>query len=290
MPLVTLKQVLRESVKKRYAVAAFDTVDHMLSEAMIQAAEEKGVPFIVMVAGFDLDLDIMDAKNFMPYLTNRIERSSVPIALHLDHADSYESCMKAINYGFSGVMIDASSKPYEENVALTKKVVEAAHAAGVSVEAELGHVAGGEGNLEGGAVADRSAFTDPDEAVRYVEETGVDALAIAFGTVHGVYKGKSKLDHGLLKKIRSSIDIPIVMHGGSGLNINSYKAAIKNGINKINFFTGMSLAAVATLRKVIEEKDGYIHYPQVIYAAKAEVVKIVKKQIEIFGTQPLHLK
>ena len=285
MPLVTMKEALKESVENHYAVGAFVTCDHSFSEAIARAGEEKGVPVIMMVA--EAGFRHMDLENFFPYVIERIRRSSIPIALHLDHAQSYETVMKAIHFGCTSVMIDGSALPYEDNVALTKKVVEAAHAAGVSVEAELGHVAGSAANLRDGSVVDASMFTNPEDAARFVEETGIDALAVAFGTVHGVYRDTPKLDLTRLQDIRRSVNIPLVMHGGSGLTAEDFRNAIRCGINKVNFFTELSLAVVSAIAKAIQEKEGYLHYPDIVSLATSKAVEVVKEHIDIFGTLPL---
>jgi len=282
MPLITMKEALKESVEKNYAVGAFVTCDHSFSEAIARAGEEKGVPIIMMVA--EVGFQFMDLENFFPYVIERIRRSSIPIALHLDHARSYETVMKAIHFGCTSVMIDGSALRYEDNVALTKKVVEAAHAAGVSVEAELGHVAGGAGNLRDGSVVDTSMFTNPEDAARFVEETGIDALAVAFGTVHGVYRDTPKLDLRRLEDIRRSVSIPLVMHGGSGLAAEDFRNAIRCGINKVNFFTELSLAVVSAIAKAIQEKEGYLHYPDIVSLATSKAVEVIKEHIDIFGT------
>ena len=187
MPLVTMNEILKESIEKKYAVGAFDTMDHVLTEAILGAAEGKGKPVILMTV--DRVFKQPNYKSFFKYLIDRCEGSSVPVALHLDHGPSFESVMMAIRYGCTSVMLDGSSLPIEENIALTKKVCEVAHACGISVEGEIGHVSGHEGNMLDGNEPDESAYTKVEDAVRFAEETEVDALAIAIGTVHGVYKG-----------------------------------------------------------------------------------------------------
>ncbi len=282
MALVSLKEILEESVAERYAVGAFNANEHGYVEAILRGAEEKGAPVILMV--YEGMFDLVDMAKFMPYVLDRINRSSVPVALHLDHGSSYEVCIQALHYGCSSVMIDGSSLPYEENVALVKKVVDVAHICGVSVEAELGHVAGGEGDLKGGSAVDRDLFTRPEEAVRFVEETKVDALAVAIGTVHGVFKGAPELDLELLKKLRESVDIPLVLHGGTGLSDADYRNVVQHGINKINYFTGLSQAAVAAIRKEMAEKEGFVHYHELVNVGLKTTSEVVKRQIALFGT------
>ncbi|MGI6005472.1 MAG: class II fructose-bisphosphate aldolase [Christensenellales bacterium] len=258
MPLVTMKEVLSESVAKKYAVGAFDTFDPLFTEAILTGAERKGTPVILMVV--EWSFDEVNCEHFFAYLVNRCRMSSVPVALHLDHGSSFEAVMKAIHYGCTSVMLDGSSLPMEENIALTKKVVEVAHACGVTVEAEIGHVAGHEGNMLDGNVADESAYTTVHDAVYFCQQTDVDALAIAIGTVHGVYKGEPKLDLVRLDQIRSHLEIPLVLHGGSGLSPEMFRSAVRHGINKINFFTGMTLAATAAVREILDASTGNIPF------------------------------
>lgn len=284
MSLVTISEVLKESIEKKYAVGAFDTMDRVFTEAILDAAEQKGVPVILMV--MPMSVEGPEAERFMGYVVKRCRESSVPVALHLDHSPTYEHCVKAIHLGCTSVMFDGSSLPYEENVAITKKVIDVAHACGVTVEAEIGHVAGHEGNMLDGNVADESAFTTVEEAKRFYEDTGVDCLAVAIGTVHGVYKGTPHLDLERLQEIRDALPIPIVIHGGSGLVEKDYKGMVAHGANKINFFTAMSLEAAAAVRKLLAEKEKLGLQDITIVGQKA-AEEVVAKHIEIFGTQPL---
>ncbi len=288
MSLISMKQILSESIDKKYAVGAFDAMEHSMVEGILQAAETKNKPVIIMVVEFLYNLP--NAKNFMKYIVDRCERSSVPVALLLDHGKTFEGVMKSIHYGCTSVMIDASQSPFEENVRITKKVVELAHACGVSVEGEIGHVAGHEGNMLDGNIADESAFTKVEDAVRFVEETNVDALAVAVGSVHGVYKGEPHLDLDRLSEIRKAVSIPLVMHGGSGLRPSDFKAAIAHGINKVNFFTGMSLQAADAMVNVVEERSKRLHFHEILNVGVEEISKVVSEQIEIFGTQELSMQ
>lgn len=284
MPLVTLKEILAPAKEHNYAVAAFDTMDFTLTEGIIQAAEQTGKPVILMLPGFIFDRP--DAQSMLDFNLNRIAKSPVPICYHLDHGKADE-CVKAIHAGCSSVMYDGSSLPMEENIAVTKEIVKVAHTCGVSVEAEIGHVAAPEGSVEG-SVADASKFTRPEDAAYFVEQTGIDALAIAFGTVHGVYKGTPHLDLERLAQIKHLVDVPLVMHGGSGLPEQDFRNAVKYGINKINFFTGMSLATIAAMRRLIEETDGRVRYIKLYDAALQTVIQCAKEQMEIFGTQSIY--
>ncbi|MGM9608523.1 MAG: ketose-bisphosphate aldolase [Oscillospiraceae bacterium] len=285
MALVTLKQILSESVQRRYAVGAFDMMGPLplYAEAILEAAEKRNVPVILMTLEWELE-----NESYFTYLIDRCIRSPIPVALHLDHGSSFSSVMKAIHLGFTSVMLDASAKPLAENIEMTRKVVEAAHACGVSVEAEIGHVGGLEGgdNLSGN-VADESGFTTPEMAEYFCREAGPDALAVAFGTVHGVYKGTPHLDLDRLSAIRRAVDVPLVMHGGSGLTADMFRDAVRCGINKVNFFTGMTLAASASARALLEEKDGKVGFEAVCRTAQDTMRSVVEEHIGIFGTQPL---
>jgi fructose-bisphosphate aldolase class II len=285
MPLVTMKEILKDSVAQRYAVGAFDTMDPLFTEGILMAAENKGVPVILMVV--EWSFDHQNCNHFFSYLVNRCRMSSIPVALHLDHGSSFEAVMKAIHYGCTSVMLDGSLLPLEKNIVLTKKVVEVAHACGVTVEAEIGHVAGHEGNMFDGNEADESAYTTLKEATYFTEKTNIDALAIAIGTVHGVFKGIPKLDYDRLDEIRSHLNIPLVLHGGSGLTPDMYRKVIAHGINKINFFTGMTLAASNAVRKFFEEYPGNIPFEKITNIALETIREIVETHIEIFGTKIL---
>ena len=284
MSLVTLKEILSETRENKYAVGAFDTFDTLNTEFLIQAAERKGVPIIIMVCDFSFESPVADW--FFAHVIDRARRATVPVCVHLDHGPSFEAVMKAIHYGVSSVMIDGSSLPYDENVALTKKVVEVAHACGVSVEAEIGHVAGHEGNTDDGNVADETAYTRLEDAVSFYEATGVDALAVAIGTVHGVYKGTPKLDFNRLDAIREAIPVPLVMHGGSGLSPQNFRDAVAHGISKINFYTGMSIAGANAARDYLNENK-IADMGEAVEIGYTASYNMVSEHLDIFGTQPL---
>ena len=284
MSLVTLSEILAESREKKYAVGAFDTFDELNTEAVVSAAEEKNVPVILMVC--DYSFNSPNADRFFAHTLERCRTASVPVCMHLDHGPSFEAVMQAIHYGCSSVMIDGSSLPFEENVAITKKVMEVAHACGVSVEAEIGHVAGHEGNTDDGNVADETAYTKLEDAVRFYEETKVDALAVAIGTVHGVYKGVPKLDFERLDAIRERIPAPLVMHGGSGLSEQNFKDAIAHGISKVNFYTGMSLAGANAAREYLNANK-IADLGEAVETGYNASKQVVLQHLDIFGTQPI---
>ena len=291
MGLVTLKEILSESIEKKYAVGAFDTMNPLMTEAILSAAEEAGKPLILMQIDAMFDLR-SDHDVYFKNIRNMIDRTTVPICLMLDHGASYEHCICAIHYGFSSVMFDGSMLPFEENVRQTKQIVRAAHACGVSVEAEIGHVGGLEAESDpNGSEVDESAYSEPALAQQFAEQTGIDAMAIAFGTVHGKYRGVPKLDYQRLAIIRKMVDIPLVMHGGSGVPEDGFRNAVNNGINKINICTQMIQTASERMLRAAEPCEGRrVGFPE-LYAIAQEAVKdVVKTHMDVFGTQPLTLK
>ena len=280
MSLVTLKSILDDANVGRYAVPAFDTVDHASAEGVVLAAEKANRPVIIMVP--EAALPLIDVDFFFEFLVNLAHRATVPVALELDHGQSFEVLMKAVHCGFSSVMIDGSSLSNQENIAKTKKIVEICHAAGVSVEAEIGHVGGSEGSFDGSDV-DETMYTNPEDAKRFVEETNVDALAIAFGTVHGIYKGEPNIDIERVKAIKKVLPIPLVMHGGSGVSDEDFVKSIEAGINKINLFTEISMSAVSQSIEYASKKNNKLHFAELILVGKKTVEAIATKYISLFS-------
>jgi fructose-bisphosphate aldolase class II len=254
---MSLTPFLGELIKARagqYAVPCFDTVEMLGTEGMFMALEEKRAP--ALVALWSGILDRPQAKAIARYVRAMAEEATVPISLILDHGADFEHCIKAISLGFTDVMYDGSQLPLEENIANTRLVVRAAHAAGCGAEAELGHVGrGNEYDVFGGK---RKGFTDAATVERFVAETGVDFLAVAIGTAHGLYKGDPSLDLELLADIRRRVDIPLVLHGGTGLSEEQYRSAIAGGISKINIFTDLAITAGKQMCEVASgEKPSY---------------------------------
>lgn len=284
MSLITLKEMLSSAIQEKYAVGGFVTFDYSSTEAIIKAAEQVNGKAIVMIPwGMVADRDNRD--QYIRNTRHMLEDSSVPFVLHLDHGASFEECMLAIHSGFSSVMYDGSALPFEENIRNTQKVVEAAHACGVSVEAEIGHVGGAEGGalIAEGLSADTSLYTTVDEAVEFVQATGVDALAVAVGTVHGIIKGEPHIDLQRLSDIRSALDIPLVLHGGSGLDDETFRDTVRNGINKINYFTEMSLTSSNAVKEFLREKgDTPVHMMEITAHAYSALEKLIEKQIRVF--------
>ncbi len=249
MPLISIKEELKRAQDGSYALPLFDTADVQSTEGMVQALEAHRAP--AMEALYSGAFDRPNGRAMAAYVRLRAEEAAVPISLMLDHGSSFEQCIRAIDAGFSDVMYDGSALPLEENIAETKAVVRAAHAVGVAVEAELGHVGRGSEYQSYGAL--RKGFTDPDTVERFVADTGVDMLAVAIGTAHGLYEGDPELDLDLLRAIRERVDIPLALHGGSGCSDAQFRAAIEGGIAKINVATDLFRAAGRELGAAVEE-------------------------------------
>ena len=301
MPLATLKQILDEAKKGNYGVGAFNVNNMEQIQAIMQAARETNSPVIIQASRGALKYtNLIYLKHLMHAALE--ENPDIPIVIHLDHGDNIETVKKAIDLGFSSVMIDTSAYPFEENVRLTKEVVDYAHKFGVSVEAELGTLGGIEED-----VVNVVKLTDPKKALEFVKLTGVDALAVAIGTSHGAYKFKSepKLAINLVKEISESVNIPLVMHGSSSVpaelrdEINKYggnmpnamgvptesiQQAIKNGICKINTDTDVRMAMTAAIRKIYHENPEKFDPRDYLGPAREAITKLVAEKMTAFGT------
>lgn len=279
-------------MEKNYAVGAFDTMNPLMTEAILSAAEEEQKPLILMQIDAMMGIRA-DQESYFRCIHEMIAHTTVPICLMLDHGGSYESCIRAIQYGFSAVMFDGSMLPFEENVRQTKEIVRAAHACGVSVEAEIGHVGGLEADEQAdpdGSVVDESGYSEPDKAKEFAEETGIDAMAIAFGTVHGKYRGEPRLDYDRLATIRSLVDIPLVMHGGSGVPAEGFRSAVKHGINKVNICTAMLQEASRQMTAAVDGRgEKNVGFPELCGIAQGAIKKVVKDHMNIFNTQKLEM-
>ena len=254
--LVTLKELLDEAKVEHKAVGAFNGTTLEAIRGIIQAAEELNSPVILQHAQSHDDL--IDLEEIGPVMKYYAERAKVPVALHLDHGSSFDRCVQALKLGFTSVMYDASAKSFEENAAETAEIVKIAHAVGASVEAELGHIFTSKVVQGEGAGADSTddyedldnIYTDPEVAKKFVEMTNVDCLAVAFGTTHGVYLTEPKLDLPRVARLREATNIPLVMHGGSGVSDEDYAVAIENGICKVNYYTYMNTASTSVFSDV----------------------------------------
>lgn len=286
--LVTLKEILSESVAKKYAVPALNGHDFFTAQGCLMACEEMNRPIILMYsADYTFPYDFRQDVH-LRMLLEMGRSAKVPVCVIVDHAGDFEMCMRAIHYGVGGVMIDASTKSFDDNVATVREVVNAAHACGVSVEAEIGHVGGYEGTPDEG-IAKPQFYTKPEEAEKFVELTNVDALAVAFGSNHGPYQGTPHLDIPRLQEIRSRVgNIPLVLHGGSGLPDEEFTKAVENGINKVNYISGMMINAANAMRKLSDENVGKkLTSRQMLEVGLDSVIDETKHILDIFHTQPL---
>lgn len=276
--LVTGKEILDKAHKEGYAVGAFNVNNMEILQSVITAAEETKSPVIVQTSEGAIKYAGIDYLSAMVRLA--AEKASVPVALHLDHGTTYETLMGCIRHGWTSIMFDGSHLPLAENIAQTKEIIKVAHACGVSVEAELGRLGGIEDNI---SVDEKDArLTSPDEAVEFVKGTGVDYLAIAIGTAHGKYKGEPKLDFERLQTIKKLLDMPIVLHGASGVPEDSIIKATKLGINKINIDTDIRVAFTEGVKSVVTTTD--IFDPRKICGpARDNMTKVVKAKMEMFG-------
>ena len=236
MSYVTTKEILLQAQQGKYAVGAFNVENMEMAQAVIEAAVELSAPVILQTT--PSTLRYAPVEMYSAIVTQLAKEAAVPVALHLDHGSSFNLAKRALEAGYSSVMIDGSKEIFDQNIQLTRQVVETAQKYHVPVEAELGKVGGKEDDLE----AEGDAYTDPEQARIFVEQTGVDSLAVAIGTAHGVYRGEPKLDVGRLREIQAVVDIPLVLHGASGLSDESVKECIQAGICKVNFATELRIA------------------------------------------------
>jgi fructose-bisphosphate aldolase class II len=276
MALCNLKTILQKADQEKYGVGNFDIFNIEMLKGVLDAAEETRSP--VIIAYGEAFEDLAPMESFAKTMTDMARRAAVPVAIHLDHAVKFDLIVKAVHCGFTSVMIDASDKTLEGNIEITKKVVEVCQVLDVSVEAELGHVSGLGALYE----SDDHIYTDVAEAKYFAEETGIDALAVSIGTVHGVYKEAPRLSLERLKEIRAAVRSPLVLHGGSGLTDQDFKDTIRCGISKVNIFTDLMLAAMGSIRaNAADTSLAYIRQcGMVAEAVKQEAMR----KMEIFGS------
>lgn len=269
--LTNLSEILEQAERDNYGVIAPDFVNLYGAKCMLETAEELQAPLILSYSSsFKPVMDVRSYARFIEILIREIDQSSIQVCLHLDHAASLAEIQEAVDVGFTSVMIDASTAPLEENIALSREVVEIARPVGVSVEAELGHVTTGEGYIQVGA--GEELLTDPDQAGEFVDRTGIDALAVAIGNVHGAYIGDPDLDFERLEKIRSAVDVPIVLHGTSGISTEDLGKAITGGIRKINLYSELITSIFQHTRTVLSET---LTDPLRVYQSQNEAIKTV---------------
>lgn len=280
--LMNMKDLLTVAQKNHFAVPAFNIGSDQLLKAVMKTVKELKSPVILEMSP--------DEFNFVGYaqiqaMLYEAAHTDVPVCIHLDHGDSYETVVRAIQAGMTSVMIDASKLPYEENVAITKKVVETAHIANVSVESELGTIGTTGNSIEGGT--EGVIYTVPEEAKQFIEDTGIDTFACAIGTAHGIYPKdmKPKLRIDILKDITDQVSVPLVLHGGSSNKDEEIAEAVKNGICKINISSDIKVAFYEQARKTLNENPGY-REPLEIYPASMEACgKVCADKIRLFNSQ-----
>ena len=281
--LVSGKEILEVANKFGFAVPAFNAGSGQLLEAVMQACEETESP--VMIAIHPDELSFL-TDSFVDQVKYYANHSKVPVCIHLDHGASYEQVIHAIQLGFTSVMIDASHKSYEDNIAITKKVVEAAHAVGVSVEAELGTIGDTGNSIEGGVT--EVIYTDSEVAQDFIEKTNVDSLAIAIGTAHGIYPKnmKPKLRLDILQEIEKLVEIPLVLHGGSSNPDEEISQSVKLGINKINISSDIKIVFANKLKEILAASDSEIREPNVMFPeCMKETKKVAIDKIKLFNSE-----
>lgn len=274
MELVTLREILKDTREKKYAVPNFNVFNIEMLQGVLKAAQELRSPVIIAYGeGFR---DVMKVEDFPGIIKTVGAKYTVPVCIHLDHAFSFELIERAVPCGFTSVMIDASDKSFEDNIEVTKKVVELCAPRGISVESELGHVSGLGDLVEN----DAHVYTEVDTAERFTEETGIDALAVSIGTAHGVYKEVPRLSIERLKELAARISLPLVLHGGSGLTDGQFRECVREGISKVNIHTDLAMAAKREIERYISE-EGYL---DLCTLAQEGVYEEAAKKIMLFGS------
>ena len=262
--LVNLVEILKLAEEKKCAVGAFNTPNWECILAVIDAAEKLNVPVIISHA--QLHEEVSPLAKIGPIMVEAAKRAKVPVCVHLDHCETLDYMAQALEIGFTGVMYDGSTLPYEENLENSKKAVAMAKNYSCGVEADLGALASREGGADN---ASGPVYTDPDEAVAFCRETGIDALAPSFGTAHGIYKAKPVLDLDRVKVISEKTGLPLVMHGGSGVSPEDYRTGIANGLRKINYYSYMSKAGTQAVKELLAKEDVTFFHDLALAAQKA---------------------
>ncbi len=277
--LTTSRNLLLDAQKNGYAVGAFNVENMEMVQAVIEAAEEVKAPVILQTT--PSTLKYADPELYFANACAAAAKASVPVVMHLDHGSSFALAMKAFRAGYTSIMIDGSKLSLEENIALSKAVADACHAGDVPVEAELGKVGGKEDDLVEGL---DNPYTDPQEAVRFVEESGIDSLAVGIGTAHGIYKGEPNVNVQRLKEIREVVSIPLVLHGTSGVPDETVRACIENGICKVNYATDLRVAFTRGVREVLKSDPDVFDPKKYNARGREEVRKHVINRIQLLGS------
>ena len=278
--LINMEEMLKVADKNQFAVGAFNATESSLFRAVVEEAEAQNAPAIVQVAPGEFDFATRD---FYQYVRARLSNSKVPFVLHLDHGKTIQQCMKAIQAGFTSVMLDGSELPYEENVRLTKEVTDLAHMVGVSVEGEIGTIGVMSNSDEGGV--ENVTYTNPEDVIDFVTKTGVDCLAIAIGTAHGIYpKGfVPKLQLELLERIKEVAPVPLVLHGGSNNPDDEIRRACQIGIRKVNISSDFKYAFFKKVDEVIQETGGFVP-AKVLTPGNNDAKQVIREKMELFGS------
>lgn len=279
MPIVNMRDMMQHAYDNGYAVGAFDIVSLDFLEAILSAAEQTRAPVILSLA--ESHFEYFDFELVMAAVEAAGKRATVPVAIHLDHGSSVESAIRGIRYGCNGVMIDTSDRPFDENVALSQEVVELARSCGVPVEGELGYVPGVEGE-DAERHPGEVAYTTVEQAREYVDRTGVDFLAVSIGTVHGRMKGEPQLDFERLDEINRALNIPLVIHGGTGLGDDQFRKLISHGVCKINYYTALADVAGASIRA--NAATGAMSATALVSGTREAIGQEVERCIELWGS------
>ena len=274
--LINLVEILNMAEEKKNAIGAFNTPNLENLNAVLNAAERLNVP--VIIAHAELHEPVSPLEVIGPVMVRAAKAAKVPVCVHLDHCEHYDYMAKALAIGFTGVMYDGSALPYEENLANTKKAIEMAGKYNCGVEAELGSLA----SREGGEAAARPVYTDPDQAEEFCRETRIDALAPSFGTAHGIYKSKPVLDIERVRIIAEKTGLPLVMHGGSGVSPEDYRACIRNGLRKVNYYSYMSRAGLYAAKELLAQKE-ITFYHDLALAAQQAMEADAEKAMRVFA-------
>lgn len=274
--IISMKEAMKIARDRKIAIGAFNGTTSESAIAILEASEELDIPVILMHA--QCHESVAPIEKIGPMMIAMAKASKAKVVVHLDHGEDYDYCKKAIDMGFNSVMIDNSTKQYEDNIRLTKEVVDYAHKRNVDVEAELGAMPSreNESNIE---VKTEDLYTKVELVNDFVDRTGVDTLAIAFGTAHGIYKTKPILNMDIISNVKNVCDIPLVMHGGSGVSKEEYKEVIKRGITKINYYTYMSYAGFAKAKEYCDKQDSDFYHNLALVAKdamKEDVIKAMK--------------
>lgn len=277
--LVTMKEILKTAEEKKIAVGAFNTPNLECIMAVINAAEKGNYP--VMLTHAEVHEEVMPLSIIGPIMLKMAEEAKVQVCVHLDHGESLEYIERALKLGFTSIMYDGSLLSYDENVENTKKAVLLARKYGASIEAEIGILGGRESGSKPSDLKVEEMYTDPYLAKQFVKDTDIDALAASFGTAHGFYKTKPKLDFERIKKIKELVDIPLVMHGGSGVSPEDYETAISIGVRKINYYSYMARAGVEAIKSMLETEEVQF-FPDLAVAAVKGMEADVEKALKVF--------